>query len=42
MERSIRQETVVPAPAAEVWQAWTTAGGARTFFAPIARVELDD
>jgi uncharacterized protein YndB with AHSA1/START domain len=30
---------VLPAPVAEVWRAWTTEEGVRTFFAPGARVQ---
>lgn len=40
MERKIQKETVVPAPASDVWQAWTTQEGVTTFFAPKANVEL--
>jgi uncharacterized protein YndB with AHSA1/START domain len=36
----LRKEVVVAAPAAEVWTAWTTSAGAKTFFAPGARIEL--
>lgn len=39
-ERAIELEAVVAAPVAEVWRAWTTTEGVRTFFAPDARVEL--
>jgi len=39
-ERAIELETTVPAPVAEVWTAWTTTAGIKTFFAPDARVEL--
>ncbi|NLH49463.1 MAG: SRPBCC domain-containing protein [Myxococcales bacterium] len=38
--RMIVKETVVPAPRAAVWEAWTTREGIRTFLAPEARVEL--
>jgi len=38
--RGIRKEAVVPAGRSEVWRAWTTAEGARAFFAPDARIEL--
>lgn len=38
--RKIEKSVVVPAPAAEVWKAWTTPEGAATFFAPKARLEL--
>jgi len=40
VERVIDSEVTVPAPIAEVWEAWTTEGGARTFFAPQCRIEL--
>jgi uncharacterized protein YndB with AHSA1/START domain len=36
----VHKERVVPAPPAEVWKAWTTTEGAKTFFAPDARIEL--
>jgi uncharacterized protein YndB with AHSA1/START domain len=39
-DRMLRAEVIVPAPVADVWNAWTTAEGIRTFFAPDARVEL--
>jgi uncharacterized protein YndB with AHSA1/START domain len=39
-ERIIRKEVVVNAPAEPVWNAWTTAKGAVTFFAPKANVKL--
>jgi uncharacterized protein YndB with AHSA1/START domain/uncharacterized protein YciI len=39
-DRAIHKETTVPAARSEVWQAWTTADGARTFFAPDALIEL--
>jgi uncharacterized protein YndB with AHSA1/START domain len=39
-ERTIRKESLVPAPRGQVWQAWTTGEGARTFFAPRAKVNL--
>ena len=38
-DRILRVEMVVPAPVADVWRAWTTEEGVRTFFAPGARVE---
>lgn len=34
-------EVVVPAPLEEVWAAWTTAGGAKSFFAPDCKIELE-
>jgi len=40
LERVIRKETTVDAGVAEVWDAWTTPTGVRTFFAPDARLEL--
>jgi uncharacterized protein YndB with AHSA1/START domain len=33
-------EITVPAPVSEVWQAWTTDAGVRTFFAPESRIDL--
>jgi uncharacterized protein YndB with AHSA1/START domain len=36
----ITKEATVTASLAEVWQLWTTSEGARTFFAPEARIEL--
>jgi len=38
--RAIRKSVTVSAPVDDVWHAWTTAEGARTFFAPDARIEL--
>lgn len=38
--RCIDRQTVVPAPLADVWHAWTTSEGARTFFGEDARIEL--
>jgi uncharacterized protein YndB with AHSA1/START domain len=40
MSRAIEKEAVVAAPASRVWDAFTTAEGCKTFFAPDARVEL--
>jgi uncharacterized protein YndB with AHSA1/START domain len=40
VERAIRKEVTVAAPAAEVWAAWSTEEGVRTFFAPRAAVQL--
>jgi len=31
---------IIPAPIDAVWQAWTTEGGARSFFAPQCRIDL--
>jgi len=39
-KRSIRREVVVAASLADVWAAWTTPTGARTFFAPNAKIIL--
>jgi uncharacterized protein YndB with AHSA1/START domain len=39
VERAIRATVVVEAGLDEVWEAWTTEQGVRTFFAPDARVE---
>lgn len=38
-ERAIDKEVVVPAPVGEVWAAWTTREGIRSFFAPDAEVD---
>jgi uncharacterized protein YndB with AHSA1/START domain len=38
--RAIRLEEIVEAPAKEVWAAWTTVPGLRTFLAPDARIEV--
>ena len=38
--RDLRKEVVVAAPVADVWAAWTTNEGVRTFFAPGSNVEL--
>jgi uncharacterized protein YndB with AHSA1/START domain len=40
MERHIRKEATVSASIDEVWDAWTTLAGVKTFFAPKANVEL--
>jgi uncharacterized protein YndB with AHSA1/START domain/uncharacterized protein YciI len=39
-ERVLSQEVTVKAPRGEVWRAFTTAEGVRTFFSPAAHVEL--
>ncbi len=39
-ERVIREEIIVSASRDDVWKAWTTVEGIRTFFAPDARVDL--
>jgi uncharacterized protein YndB with AHSA1/START domain len=38
-DRILRAEVVVDAPIDQVWQAWTTEEGVRTFLAPGARIE---
>ncbi len=38
--RSIIAEAIVPAAPAEVWRAWTTETGLRTFFSPHVEMEL--
>ena len=38
-ERALHKEVVVKAPLADVWNAWTTTEGVKTFFAPDANVE---
>jgi uncharacterized protein YndB with AHSA1/START domain len=39
-ERAIREAVVVDAPVEQVWEAWTTPEGVRSFFAPACNVEL--
>jgi uncharacterized protein YndB with AHSA1/START domain len=39
-DKRIQKRVEVQAPAAEVWQAWSTQAGLETFFAPRARIEL--
>jgi uncharacterized protein YndB with AHSA1/START domain len=39
MERALKFQVDVNAPIKEVWQAWTTDAGARTFFAPECKVD---
>ncbi|HUP49745.1 MAG TPA: SRPBCC domain-containing protein [Thermoanaerobaculia bacterium] len=38
--KRIERELVVSAPPPEVWRAWTTTEGIKSFFAPDAKVEL--
>lgn len=38
-ERAIHKEVIVKASVDEVWKAWTTSEGIKTFFAPDAHVE---
>jgi len=39
-KQKITLEISIPSPISEVWQAWTTESGARTFFAPACKIEL--
>jgi len=39
-ERAIVAEVTVAAPLNQVWEAWTTSGGAVSFFAPRCRIDL--
>ncbi len=39
-ERLIRLEEIIEAPAADVWMAWTTVEGLRTFLAPDAVIDV--
>jgi uncharacterized protein YndB with AHSA1/START domain len=39
-EKVILAEVTVPAEIGEVWRAWTTEAGARTFFAPECKIKL--
>jgi uncharacterized protein YndB with AHSA1/START domain len=38
--RALQGGVLVPASVAEVWRAWTTVEGIRSFFAPDARIEV--
>lgn len=40
MEKQILFEIKIPAPLTEVWQAWTTEEGAKTFFARDCKIDL--
>jgi uncharacterized protein YndB with AHSA1/START domain len=40
IERSVCGEVLVPAPIADVWEAWTTESGIKSFFAPECHVDL--
>jgi uncharacterized protein YndB with AHSA1/START domain len=40
LERAVRVKTTVAATPAEVWHAFTTSGGAQTFFAQRANIQL--
>jgi uncharacterized protein YndB with AHSA1/START domain len=39
-DKILRKETVVPATLKEVWNAWTTTEGVKTFFSSQAKVDL--
>jgi len=39
-DKILRKETFVPATLEQVWNAWTTTEGVKTFFSPEAKVEL--
>ncbi|MEJ2448736.1 MAG: SRPBCC domain-containing protein [Anaerolineales bacterium] len=40
MSREISYEVQISAPLSEVWKAWTTEQGAKSFFAPECQIEL--
>jgi uncharacterized protein YndB with AHSA1/START domain len=39
-ERTVRGEVIVDAPVSEVWNAWTTEEGIKSFFAPACNIDL--
>ena len=39
-ERVITYKITIPTPRSEVWRAWTTVDGARTFFSPDCKIDL--
>jgi uncharacterized protein YndB with AHSA1/START domain len=39
-ERMLEKQGIVKAPIADVWKAWTTREGVRSFFAPDANIEM--
>ena len=39
-ERAVRYSFIVKAPSNEVWDAWTTEEGLRSFFSPTSKIEL--
>jgi uncharacterized protein YndB with AHSA1/START domain len=39
-DRAVTAQIEVPAARDDVWEAWTTEAGARTFFAPACRIDL--
>lgn len=42
MDRSISKDAIISAGTGDVWQAWTTSEGCKTFFAPDAHIELKE
>lgn len=40
MQKHIDYQIVVPAPVSQVWKAWTTEEGAKSFFAPDCKIDL--
>ena len=40
MIKSISHKIKIPAPISQVWHAWTTEEGAKSFFAPDCKIEL--
>lgn len=40
LHREILTQMIVPASRSQVWEAWTTEGGAHTFFAPGCKIDL--
>ncbi len=40
MPKQIHFQVVISAPISEVWEAWTTEEGVKTFFAPDCRIDL--
>jgi len=41
MEKAIQGEVFVPVVLRDVWEAWTTEGGVKTFFAPECKITLE-
>lgn len=39
-ERVLQQQAIVPAPLADVWRAFTTSEGLRSFAAPVAQIDF--
>ena len=40
LHKIIKKEILIPATLIDVWDAWTTSEGAKTFFAPAAKIKL--